>query len=231
MLVESGSTTILNTPQNIYQTSPRVCSTYSSQQDTVHLIHQWLQTNRIKSCWWMFFPAQHLLNSLLEDLGLLFPFCKYWANIHFPLHSIYYCSLWAPLAGPREVLLSPRCHFHVSFGVIGGGSVLQKVWGHPAQLYSLLADSSVFCLLLSDYKAVVLVLDSFLSWKIPFVCSGETPTGLLWLTQHMNDMDLFEQVQSRAVLVIRRTEPLSCEHRLRELGLLSLGKRRFRNTL
>lgn len=47
----------------------------------------------------------------------------------------------------------------------------------------------------------------------------------------MNDMDLFEQVQSRAMLVIRRTEPLSCEHRLRELGLLSLGKRRFRNTL
>lgn len=169
MPVESGSTTILNTPQNIYQTSPRVCSTYSSQQDTVHLIHQWLQTNRIKSCWWIFFPAQHLLNSLLEDLGLLFPFCKYWANIHFPLHSIYYCSLWAPLAGPREVLLSPRCHFHVSFGVMGGGSVLQKVWGHPAQLYSLLADSSV-CFFQTTKQ---------LSWSWTVFYHGKSPLSAL----------------------------------------------------
>lgn len=132
MLVESGNTTILNTPQNICQTSPCVCSTYSSQQDTMHLIHQWLQSNRIKSWWWTLFPVPHLPNSLLEDRACY----SHFANIepvstfHLQqLRSVYYCSMWAPLTGPREVLLSPGYDFHISFGVMGGGSMLPKVWG------------------------------------------------------------------------------------------------------
>jgi len=53
----------------------------------------------------------------------------------------------------------------------------------------------------------------------------------LWSPQPRKDMDLLKQVQRGATKMIRRTEHLSHEERLRELGLFSVERRQLQGDL
>lgn len=116
MLVESGSATILNTPQNICQTSPCVCSTYSAQHNTIHLIYQCLQNKRIRGRWWTCSPFLGL-GSFLHDAPwtvfcktrLIIPILQTLSQYPLSICSTYTSSIITVCEHPSLVL--GKCYY------------------------------------------------------------------------------------------------------------------------
>ena len=64
------------------------------------------------------------------------------------------------------------------------------------------------------------------------LCSGLVRPHLeyciqMWNLQYTRDINMLECIQRRAIKMIHGMEHLSCEDRLRELGLFSMKKRRL----
>lgn len=68
----------------------------------------------------------------------------------------------------------------------------------------------------------------------PLLCPCEASVGVLNLSlgpHHRKDVELLQRVQRRAMKTIQGLKHLSYEHKLKELGLFSLGKRRLQGHL
>lgn len=76
-----------------------------------------------------------------------------------------------------------------------------------------------------------MILPPYIVLMRPSLGDPMRPYVQLWDSQHKKDMDLLEQVQRRSVKMIKGLEHLSCEDRLRELGLFSLKREIWGGTL
>jgi len=115
---------------------------------------------------------------------------------------------------------------------LGSSVALMVDEGQPLQIHIIVTAKTVFAL---SYLIKLQEYFSILKVVLPR-CSALMRPHLesciqLWSPQHRKDMDLLERVQKRATEMIQGLKHLSCEERLRELGLFSLKKRTLQGDL